>query len=115
MKVWTAGMLAVSIAGHDKGTLYVVLAEASGNASCQAERTSSPEIPDPGGYVLLADGKRRTLDHPKRKKAKHIQVITHLPEQTENQMREITLDAHVRRILKEYRMCQADSNAGIRF
>ncbi|MCD7834813.1 MAG: KOW domain-containing RNA-binding protein [Lachnospiraceae bacterium] len=108
MKTWTSGMLAVSLAGHDKGTLYVVLTQGSGDATGQKEGASSPEERNASAYVLLADGKHRTLDHPKRKKAKHIQVITHLPEQIRSLMREITQDAHVRKILKEYRAYQMD-------
>ncbi len=87
MKVWTSGKLAVSKAGHDKGTLNVVLEE-------------TPE------YVLLADGRRRTLEHPKKKNPKHVQLITHLPDELLLQMQEITLDAHVRRVLKQYRLMQ---------
>ncbi|MCD8347584.1 MAG: KOW domain-containing RNA-binding protein [Lachnospiraceae bacterium] len=112
MKTWTSGMLAVSLAGHDKGTLYVVLKEKSGSAPGQEESASSVKERDFDAYVLLADGKRRTLDHPKRKKAKHIQVITHIPEQISPLMREITLDAHVRKILKEYRGYQMESISG---
>ncbi|MCD8105363.1 MAG: KOW domain-containing RNA-binding protein [Lachnospiraceae bacterium] len=85
MNVWTSKMLARSLAGHDKGSLYVVL----------------EENPDAGSY-LLSDGKHRTLNHPKRKNAKHVQLITHLPDSTLARMQEITLDAHVRKILKEY-------------
>ncbi|MCD7841253.1 MAG: KOW domain-containing RNA-binding protein [Lachnospiraceae bacterium] len=87
MKVWTIDKLAVSKAGHDKGSLNVVLEE-------------TPE------YVLLADGRLRTLEHPKKKNPKHVQMITHLPEELLPQMRGITLDAHVRKILKNYRMMQ---------
>ena len=54
--------LATAKAGHDKGQLYVVLEET-------------------GDYVVLADGKIRTMEHPKRKKKKHIQVVTHLPKE----------------------------------
>ncbi|HIT34682.1 MAG TPA: KOW domain-containing RNA-binding protein [Candidatus Faecousia intestinigallinarum] len=46
----------VSIAGRDAGQmLYVIAAE--------------------DGFVLLADGKGRTLEKPKRKKRKHIQKV----------------------------------------
>lgn len=44
-----AELLAVSRAGHDKDTLYVVLAEEN-------------------EYFWLADGKRRGLESPKKKK-----------------------------------------------
>ncbi len=39
--------------GRDSGRLFCVLEEA-------------------GGWLLLADGKRRRVDHPKRKRAKHV-------------------------------------------
>lgn len=50
------GMLAVSLAGHDKGTVYVIVDETD-------------------EYVWVADGKTRTADRPKKKNRKHIQVI----------------------------------------
>ena len=50
------GMLATSKAGHDQGTAYVITGEE-------------------GEYVYLADGQIRTVDRPKRKNKKHIQVI----------------------------------------
>lgn len=87
MKEWKADMLAISRAGHDKDTLYVVL-----------ERDAE--------YFWLADGKRRLLETPKKKKQKHVQVVKHLPEEILAQMQSITLDAHVRKILKNYRNMQ---------
>lgn len=50
------GMLAVSRAGHDRNDTYVI-------------------IDEEGEYVYLADGQTRTVDRPKRKNKKHIQVI----------------------------------------
>ena len=50
------GMLAKSRAGHDKGHLYVIY---------NADET----------YVYLVDGKTRTIDKPKKKKRKHVQII----------------------------------------
>ena len=50
------GMLAVSKAGHDQGTVYVIIGEED-------------------EYVYLADGQLRTVDRPKKKNKKHIQVI----------------------------------------
>ncbi len=78
-----ASMLAVSRAGHDKDNLYVVLDE-------------------DGTYLWLADGKRRTLASPKKKKKMHVQLIKHIPEEISDQMQEIRLDAHLRSILKSY-------------
>lgn len=50
------GMLAVSKAGHDRGTTYVIIGEEN-------------------EYVYLADGQVRGVDKPKKKNKKHIQVI----------------------------------------
>jgi ribosomal protein L14E/L6E/L27E len=51
-----AGAMARSLAGHDKGEFFVIIRENE-------------------EYVFLADGKLRTMDKPKRKKKKHIQII----------------------------------------
>lgn len=50
------GMFAVSMAGHDKGRMYLVLKEED-------------------GYLYLADGRIRTLQNPKKKKRKHVQPV----------------------------------------
>ena len=89
MKQWTSEMLAISRAGHDKDSLYVVL--------------SSDDT-----YVWLADGRRRLLETPKKKKRKHVQVIRHLPEEILAQMSSFELDAHVRKILKNYQALQEE-------
>ena len=52
------GMFARSLAGHDKGRLYIVLEAGDDEA-------------------LLADGRLRTLEKPKRKKRKHLQPDYH--------------------------------------
>jgi len=49
----TAGMIVRSRAGRDKGFLLMVLAV-------------------DGPYVLLADGRTRTVEKPKRKKMRHV-------------------------------------------
>lgn len=54
MRELETGMFARSLAGHDKGRLYVVLEAA-------------------GEYALLADGRIRTVDRPKKKKRRHLQ------------------------------------------
>ena len=56
MEKYEIGMLARSKAGHDKGHVYVIynIEEA---------------------YVYLVDGNIRTLEHPKKKKKKHVQII----------------------------------------
>ena len=50
------GLLAYSLAGHDKGNLYFVIREE-------------------GDYLWLADGKNRPLENPKKKNKKHLQII----------------------------------------
>lgn len=56
MERYEIGMLAQSKAGHDKGHVYVVF---------NIEET----------YVYLVDGSIRTIDKPKKKKKKHVQII----------------------------------------
>ena len=50
------GRLVVSTAGHDKGSVLCVLEEQ-------------------GEYLLLADGKQRKVQKPKRKKLRHTVLI----------------------------------------
>ena len=52
----TAGTIVRSRAGHDKGLLFMVIAE---------------ETP----YVILADGRSRKIETPKRKKIKHAVAV----------------------------------------
>ena len=50
------GALATSKAGHDKDRLYMIVGEE-------------------GECVYLCDGRLRGVEHPKKKKKKHIQII----------------------------------------
>lgn len=50
------GELATSKAGHDKGRLYMIVGEEE-------------------EWVYLCDGRLRGVEHPKKKKKKHIQII----------------------------------------
>lgn len=50
------GEFATSKAGHDKDRLYMIIAEE-------------------GECVYLCDGRLRGVEHPKKKKKKHIQII----------------------------------------
>lgn len=52
--------LAISLAGHDKGQLYLIVREDDNN-------------------LFLCDGQLRTLDKLKRKNKRHTQVIKKLP------------------------------------
>ncbi len=56
MDKYKIGMPVISLAGHDAGNIYLIV--------------RSHE-----NYVELVDGKIRTLDHPKKKKKKHVQII----------------------------------------
>ena len=68
------GMLARSKAGHDKDKVYVI-------------------IDKDDTYVYLVDGKLRTLNKPKKKKWKHVQLI-----KRQYDIRE-TSDVKIKRIL----------------
>lgn len=80
--------LALSAAGHDRGTLYLVLRE-------------------DGGSVLLADGKLKKLSRPKRKNRKHVIFLPEgLTEAVSGKLREPLTDAALRRALAEARARQ---------
>ena len=55
------GMLVESRAGHDKGCLYIIT-----------------DMDDK--FVYVCDGRLRTVDHPKRKKEKHVAKKSGVPE-----------------------------------
>ena len=50
------GCFAVSKAGHDKRTVYII-------------------VDSDAQYVYLSDGRIKTIEKPKKKKIKHIQII----------------------------------------
>lgn len=77
MDRWENGMLAKSLAGHDKDKIYVI--------------ADTDEA-----YVYLVDGSLRTLEKPKRKKKKHVQLIRTAHDIT------VADDVRIKRILKEY-------------
>lgn len=74
------GMFARSKAGHDKGSLYLIV-------------KAEPE------YVYLADGRRRPLSKPKKKKWKHIQIIKQMPEHWNPDQKN---DDDIKRAIKQY-------------
>lgn len=65
------GALAKSLAGHDKDNLFIIIEES-------------------GEYVSLVDGKKRTMEKPKCKNKKHIQVSHDIGEA---QRRELIIEA----------------------
>lgn len=74
------GMLAMSKAGHDKGTIYVIIRE-------------------DGEYVYVADGRIKTVDRPKRKNKKHVQIIK---KKKLTEPEDGFDDLKIRKIIKEY-------------
>lgn len=78
--------VALSLAGRDTGNIYLVF-----------------ELIDEK-YLLLIDGKSRTISKPKRKKIKHIQVIGNATSEFEGvfEDKSKTNDAKIRKILKEF-------------
>lgn len=78
------GMLACSMAGHDRDTLYLV---------CGLE----------GDSVLLCDGRLRRMGHPKKKNIKHIQIIHTIPKELEEWDGRQLRDEEIRRIIKIYK------------
>ena len=79
------GYLVKSLAGHDKERIYVIIKEQ-------------------GEYVYLADGKYRTMDKPKRKNKKHVQLIRcqdeNLTRKLNNQ--EPIQEEEIKRFIKQY-------------
>jgi ribosomal protein L14E/L6E/L27E len=72
----------VSLAGRDKGKYFFVL-----NVD--------------GGYALLADGKTRRLENPKRKKLKHLRLAARMDSMVANKILagDVVLNSELRRDL----------------
>lgn len=82
------GLLASSKAGHDKDSVYVIIREE-------------------GEYVYIADGEGRTVEKPKRKNKKHIQLIKKKRlSETEDGFNDID----IRRIIKVYQKEREEGN-----
>ncbi len=90
------GFLASSKAGHDKNKIYVIIKE-------DAE------------YVWLADGKIKTMEKPKKKRKKHIQLIKYFSNEG---MRTSILegnkvsDLEIMMVLKAYKKQQMSDTGG---
>jgi len=82
---YTVGQVVYSKGGHDKGGTFIII-------SLEGE------------YVYLADGKRRTLEKPKRKKVKHVQPtkFVHHALQQKLEEKSYILNADIVKVLKEY-------------
>lgn len=84
------GELATSKAGHDKDRLYMIVGEE-------------------GECVYLCDGRLRGVEHPKKKKKKHIQIIHATAQDTLIQIIKHNLpgerdeiDRQIRKTLEDY-------------
>ena len=79
------GKFVTSKAGHDKTKLYVIIKEDS-------------------EYVYLVDGDLKTLDKPKKKSKKHIQIINKVDEAIQNKLEtgQIIYDEDIKRAIKLY-------------
>jgi ribosomal protein L14E/L6E/L27E len=80
------GQFAISKAGHDKGVLYVIVAEE-------------------GDFVALCDGRLKPLKAPKRKRRKHIQPInrTVRAELAEDIRKDCAADEQIKYAIRQYR------------
>ncbi len=78
------GHLVVSLAGRDKGCICAVVG-----------------MTDDDGYVLIADGKIRKVETPKKKKLKHLKPIDWLPEEKLRLPSEKLTNRFIREAVKE--------------
>ena len=80
------GNFAFSKAGHDKGKLYVIVAEEQ-------------------DYVSLCDGRLKKIDAPKKKRKKHIQIVNRRVGEellAGLEKRETMLDEQIKYAIKQY-------------
>ena len=83
-----AGYFAYSMAGHDKGKIYLIIKEEA-------------------DYVWLADGRARKLSSPKRKNKKHIQIIKKYGKEAGC---ESMTDEEIRHAISRIAACSENSN-----
>ena len=81
------GCMAVSLAGHDRNKIYVIVGEEE-------------------EYVYLADGRGKTCRNPKKKNRKHIQIIKKYRDSgvAEKLLRGESIDVSI--IIQEVKACQ---------
>ena len=83
------GLFAKSKAGHDKGNIYVIVREDN-------------------EYVYVADGVSKTLEKPKKKNKKHIQIIKKkaieiIADEQQVKAQKLADNEQVKRAIKLYR------------
>ena len=85
------GKMAISRAGHDKDSIYVIIKEEA-------------------AHVYLADGKSRAVEKPKMKNKKHIQIVKELPKEiTEMLSPDIEFrNEKIKRAIKLYQKSECD-------
>ncbi len=85
MRETMVGRFARSLAGHDKGNLYVITARE-------------------GGYLYLCDGVHRRLANPKKKKQKHLQPGGPVPAELRERLikEETVFDHEIKYVIKQY-------------
>ena len=83
------GQVVYSKSGHDKGDVQMII---------RVE----------GEYLLLADGRRRKLEKPKRKKKMHVQPTFYVEKDVAAKLQTgaYLLDADIKKALKKYREVQ---------
>lgn len=84
MEHYERGMLAMSMAGHDRGQVYVIWGEE-------------------GDIVFLVDGEHRPLAKPKKKNRRHMQVIKKIPEEWKDFPQQSITDEKIKYVLKCYK------------
>ena len=87
--------IVISTAGRDQGKLFYV-------------------IGTEGVYVLIADGKERKLEHPKRKKLKHVRKVARITSRVADKIQngDKVLNSELRRDLAEFRRSHRSQNQG---
>ena len=80
---YEAGMLAWSRAGHDKDKLYVI-------------------VNTEGEYVYLSDGRLKPVEHPKKKKIRHIQIVRQIPEELLGLNIETIKNEEIRKVIRRF-------------
>ncbi len=73
------GYFVYSMAGHDKGKVYLIIKEET-------------------DYVWLVDGETRKLSNPKRKNKKHIQIIKKYGQETDV---DVITDEKIKYVIKK--------------
>lgn len=84
MELYQTGNLAKSLAGHDKGRIYMIIREEN-------------------EMVYLADGKIRPVERPKCKRKKHVQPIYRREESEYDERKsQVEQNEAIKRVIRQY-------------